>query len=138
MTIISTPQEPKKRYRKADEAKLQSECFVWLWNEHPETRGLFFAVINENERSGYETQKMQEISGSRRKMRGVIAGVSDSIGLIPRGRFHGVCAEAKTKIGVQSAAQKSWQALVEAERYFYFIYRSLDDFKSAMEWYLKQ
>lgn len=134
--IIETPERPPQKKRKSDEAKLQSDAFIWLWNAHPETRTLFFAILNENERSTYESKKQQEISGMRRKMRGVVSGVADSIGLIPRGTYHGICAEAKTKVGTQSENQQLWQQKVEAEGFFYFIYRTLDEFKEKMEWYL--
>jgi len=136
MTIIPTPPQPKKRQHRNDEAVLQANAWNWLWNTYPETRLLFFAVVNENERSGYESKKMQEISGARRRARGVVSGVSDSIGLIPRGKFHGVCAEAKTPTGVQSTAQKQWQERVESAGYYYFIYRTLDEFKEKMGNYL--
>lgn len=136
MAIIPTPPKPPKKARKADEAKLQADAFAWLWNTHPETRLLFFACLNENERSVYESKKQQEISGARRRMRGVVSGVADSIGLIPRGKYHGVCAEAKTEKGIQSAHQQEWQRTVESAGFYYFIYRSLEDFKQEMEKYL--
>lgn len=136
MVTIPTQSQPNKKSHKAGEAALQAECFAWLWNAHPETRGLFFSVLNENERSGYESRKMQRISGARRRMRGVVPGVSDGIGLIPRGKYHGVCAEAKTHDGRQSEAQREWQSKVEEVGYRYFIYRSLSEFQSEIENYL--
>lgn len=136
MAIIPTPERPPQRQRKADEAKLQADAHTWLWNTFPETRGLYFACLNENERSTYESKKQQEISGARRKMRGVVSGVADSIGLIPRGKYHGICAEAKTPTGVQSVHQQQWQKTVESAGYYYFIYRTLQEFQSEMEKYL--
>lgn len=135
--ITPVGDRPNKRKRRADEDKIQSESWCWLWNEHPETRGLFFACINETTPRNM-SRKDQEILGSMRKMRGIVAGVSDSIGLIPRGRFHGVCAEAKTPTGVQSEAQKLFQNRVEEQGYYYFIYRTVEEFKSKMEWYLNK
>jgi hypothetical protein len=95
-----------------------------------------FAVMNQNERSKYETQVMQLASGARRKAMGVFAGVSDIICLIPRGDFHGLMLECKTKRGLQSDEQKAWQAQVEQQGYVYRIFRSLDDFKEIVTWYL--
>lgn len=134
--ILETPQEPKRSFRKADESVLQAKCFQWLWNTYPQTRKLFFAVLNENEQSKYETTAQQRISGARRKARGVISGVADSLMLLPRGPYHGLCAEAKTPIGHQSEAQKEWQKIVEKAGYYYFVYHTFEEFKEEMEKYL--
>lgn len=136
MTLIPTPPQPKKRQHRNDEAVLQSRCWTWLWNEHPETRGLYFAVPNENSRSVYETKKQQLVSGAMRKAIGVYSGVSDSILLLPRGKFHGACIEFKTPIGRQSSAQEEWQGRVEEAGYYYTVVRSEESFKEEMEWYL--
>lgn len=136
MSIIPTPEEPKKHVRRNDEAVLQAKCWTWLWNEHPETRGLFFAVPNENSRSVYESKKQQLVSGAMRKAVGVYSGVSDSILLLPRGKYHAACIEFKTEIGRQSSVQAEWQGKVEKAGYYYTIVRSEDEFKEKMEWYL--
>lgn len=129
--IIETPPKPLVRHRKADESKLQAECFQWLWNNYPETRKRYFAVLNENSR-----QDSNMISGMYRKARGVVAGVSDSIMLIARGKYHGLCCEFKTQIGKQREGQVEWQQIIEKEGYYYFICRSLEDFKKTIIWYL--
>lgn len=136
MSIIPTPEEPKKRERRNNEAVLQAKCWTWIWNLHPETRGLYFAVPNENSRSVYENKKQQLVSGAMRKAVGVYSGVSDSILLLPRGKFHGACIEFKTEIGRQSLAQADWQKRVEREGYYYTIVRSEEEFKEKIEWYL--
>lgn len=51
-------------------------------------------------------------------------GGADLIGLF-RGRF--VAVEIKTPIGRQSAAQRTWQALVERKGGVYVILRSVED-----------
>ena len=137
MSIIPTPEEPKKHVRRNNEAVLQAKCWTWLWNEHPETRGLYFAVPNENSRSVYESKKQQIVSGAMRKAVGVYSGVSDSILLLPRGEYHGACIEFKTEIGRQSSAQAEWQGKVEKAGYYYTIVRSEDEFKEKMDWYIK-
>lgn len=137
MSIIPTPEEPKRHVRRNNEAVLQAKCWTWLWNEHPETRGLYFAVPNENSRSVYESKKQQLVSGAMRKAVGVYSGVSDSILLLPRGKYHAACIEFKTEIGRQSSAQAEWQCKVEKAGYYYTILRSEDEFKEKMDWYLK-
>lgn len=137
MSIIPTPPQPKKkRSHGNEEAKLQIECVTWLHNTHEETRGLYFAVPNENTRSVYETKRQQLVSGSMRKSMGTLAGVSDTILLLPRGKFHAACIEFKTKVGRQSEKQVEWQKKVESAGYYYTIVRTIDEFKEKMEWYL--
>lgn len=135
--IIETPPKPKPHHRnKNDESKLQSECHTYLWNTYPETRLLYFATFNESS-VRYLSKKEQEILGAQRNARGLIAGVSDSLLLLPRGEWHGCCVEFKTEIGRQSDAQKEWQKRVERVGYKYIIVRSLEQFKQEMENYLK-
>lgn len=135
--ITETPEKPKNRTsRCAPEALIQKECFVWFWNTYPQFRRLLFHVENEATVTGYETLKQRKIRGARRKMMGVVEGVSDLIGLIPNGRYHGFCVEFKTATGRQSDAQVIWQEKVESVGYYYFVPRCLDDFKREITFYL--
>lgn len=136
--IVETPPQPRKhRSHGNPEAKIQAECVTWLWNNKPETRGLYFCVPNENTQSVYETKRQQMISGSKRKAMGLVSGVSDTILLLPRRGYHALCIEFKTPVGRQSDAQISWESLVRANGYGYTVCRSLDDFKYIINWYLK-
>lgn len=135
MAIVPTPEMPNRRPHGNEEAKLQASCFLYLWNEHPETRGLYFATFNESS-VRYLSKKEQEIQGAQRNARGLVAGVADSLMLIARGKFHGAAIEFKTSIGRQSPNQVEWQRKVEEAGYFYAVIRSLDEFKETMEWYL--
>lgn len=134
--IVETPERPKRNAHGNPEAKIQADCVLWMHNERPETRGLYFCVNNENSRSKYESKARQLMSGAQRKAIGVVAGVSDTILLIPRGGFHGLCVEFKTDIGRQSAAQVEWQGKVEAQGYRYVVVRSLAEFKEVVNGYL--
>jgi hypothetical protein len=136
MSVVETPPKPRTSSRRCDESKLQVECFKYMWNTHPETRLLYFAVLNENTQSKYESKKQQLISGAERKARGVISGVSDNILFMPKGKYHGCCAEAKTEIGRQSEAQVIWQEKVEEQGYYYFVYHNFEEFKTNIEYYL--
>lgn len=129
MAIISTPSKPVRRKHGSPEAKIQTECFVWAWNNYPETRKLFFHVANE-------VGENNAIKGALLRSSGVIAGVADMLMLIARGRFHGLCVEFKTEVGRQSPAQIEWQERVEKEGYHYVVCRSLEQFKEELEWYL--
>ena len=136
MSIIPTPTQPKKRQHRNEEAVLQARCVAWLHNEHPETRGLYIAIPNENTRSVYENKKQQLVSGSIRKAMGVTAGAADTALFLPRGGYHAAFIEFKTPIGRQSDVQVEWQSRVESAGYYYCIVRSEDEFKEKMEWYL--
>ncbi len=136
MSILPTPPQPKKRHHRNDEAVLQAKCVQWLWNEHPETRGLYIAIPNENSRSVYETKKQQLVSGAMRKAVGVMAGAADTALFFPRGGYNAAFIEFKTPIGRQSSVQYEWQQKVERAGYYYTIVRTLDEFKEKMDWYL--
>lgn len=102
------------------EQQLQAACVKWLWNEHPETRGLFFAVNNNSEHVA---------RAMNRKAVGMVAGVSDTIFL-----WRGVAylIEFKTETGKQSSKQKQWQETVKTHDFLYFVVRSEYQFKKVI------
>lgn len=130
---MPTPDRPKSRSRSMPEGRIQAECYQYFWNNYPKYRGLYFAVPNENTRSDSNI-----ISGAQRKAMGVYHGVSDTLMLIPRGRYHGLAIEYKDEHGKQSQYQIAWQALVESQGYKYVICRSLEQFKITVSEYLKE
>lgn len=134
--IIENTDKPKVRQHGAPESRIQAEAFTWFCNTYPQYRGLLFAVANQNERSGELSKHAQLISGAMRRAIGVTAGVSDMLCLIPRGQYHGLMLEAKTAIGKQSIKQIEWQKKVEEQGYIYRIFRSKEEFKQIVEWYL--
>lgn len=93
---------------------------------------LLFAVPNGGGRSKVEAAIMQG--------EGVTPGVSDLILLVARGGYNGLCIEMKTeaKSSKQSESQEAWQKLVEAQGYKYVVCRSLEQFRSVINEYLKQ
>lgn len=115
----------RKRNRKErpyvePEHELQVSCVNWFSYEYPKYKGLLFAVPNGGRRDA--------VTGGKLKSEGVVAGVSDLLLLIARGRYHGMCIEMKTEIGRQSEAQKEWQVSVEEQGYKYAVARSLQQF----------
>ena len=131
--IVETPERPKKRTHSSPEGKIQAECFAWFWNTYPQYRKCLFHVPNENDRSDSNI-----IQGAIRKSMGVVAGVSDFLLLVARGKYHGLCIEMKDEHGQQKPAQKEWQKIVEAQNYRYEICRSLEQFKQITEEYLNE
>ena len=63
--------------KKMNHNQLQSKCFLWIWNEHPELRGLLFAVNNNL------TSSLKGDAGAARmaglKSIGVCKGITDFI-----------------------------------------------------------
>jgi len=107
--------------KKKSEAQIQAECVKWLWNNYPETRGLFFAVNNNSE---------HVVRAMGRKAVGQVPGVSDTIFL-----WNGIAylIEFKTESGRQSLAQEKWQQVVDHAGFYYFIVRSLEEFQELTE-----
>ena len=121
-----------------EEHQIQSACVRWFAYQHPELKGLLFAVPNGGARNKATAGKL--------KAEGVVAGVSDLILLVPqwfttwRGQqgclYAGLCIEMKTAKGRQSPDQKEWQAKVESKGYKYAVCHSLDEFINEIEDYL--
>lgn len=129
--IVETPEQPKRRSHSMPEGRIQAECYQYFWNNYPQYRGLYFAVPNENNRANSNA-----ITGAIRRSMGVYHGVSDTLMLIPRNGFHGLCVEYKDENGRQSEYQIAWQKLVESQGYCYRLCRSIEQFKQIIAEYL--
>jgi len=144
---------------KAEEAKLQAQCVVWLWNTYPETRGLFFSVENEGARisasmvkqeSLFIQQNLQRpqnilqscrkliemcsngnaVAGAQAKAMGVTSGVSDCL-FMWKGETY--CFEFKTETGRQSEKQLWWEGRVTEHGFRYIIVRNYASFVSFLK-----
>ena len=129
--ILESGQQPTRKPRRQLEMQLQAKCVLAAWNDFPETRKLLFHVENED-------QHGSAFTGSIRRAQGIVRGVSDLILLIPRGRFHGLMIEMKTKDGYQSSFQREWESLVKAQGYRYEVIRSEEDFRALLTEYLSE
>lgn len=134
--IIETPERPKQRKHTPSESAIQMSCVQWLWQNHPETRGLYIAIPNENSRSGELSKKAQLLTGAIRKNMGVTKGAADTALFMQRGLYGALFIEFKTEKGLQSPAQRDWQSKVEKQGYKYVVVRSLEQFKEVVEEYL--
>lgn len=110
------------------EHQTQVACVEWFRLTHRDLAPLLFAVPNGGRRD--------RVTGAKLKAEGVVAGVSDLILLVPRGGYHGLMIEMKTRKGRQQESQKAWQAAVEGQGYRYEVVRSLDEFRETVEDYL--
>lgn len=114
-----------------NESRLQTACVTWFRMQHRSLAKLLFAVPNGGSRSKIEAAIMQG--------EGVTPGVSDLILLVAQGDYNGLCIEMKTESrgSQQSDNQKAWQVLVEAQGYKYVVCRSIEQFMSEINNYLK-
>jgi len=76
------------------------------------------------------TQKQRMLAQSRAKAMGMLPGVPDLVVM-----FHGqfIAFEVKAPGNYQQANQKAVQALINANGGYYYVVRSIDDVKEALE-----
>lgn len=121
--------QPSRKKPADIEHQIQCACVCWFRVVHPELKHLLFAVPNGGRRD--------KVTGAKLKAEGVLAGVADLILLLSKGKYTSLCIEMKTPEGPQSESQIIWQKEVEAAGSKYVICRSLDDFMSEVNGYLK-
>lgn len=102
------------------EIKLHSDCFLWAWNAHPETRLLLCYNLNNSK---------NKIDGNINRSLGLIKGRSDMTFYWRRSAYF---FEFKTESGFQSADQKAFQNKVESQGFEYYIIRDLQTFKDIL------
>lgn len=112
------------------EHRLQCACVRWFRLSFPQYRHNLFAVPNGGYRNPTTAAKI--------KAEGALAGVSDLILLLARGRYHGLLIELKTDKGRQSEAQKEWQERITKDGYKYVIVRSIEEFIKVVTDYLNE
>lgn len=131
MPILATPPRPAQRKRGSPEGRVQAECVKIAWNEYPETRGLYYAVPNENSR-----ENSNSATGAIRKSMGVLAGVADTQLAMARGGYFGLYIEFKSEIGKQRKEQVEFQQRVEQQGYKYVVVRSVEEWRKEWDEYL--
>lgn len=111
---------PTHNLPKLSEFKLQSQCFLYHWNNYPNERGRLFTVNNNSD---------NKIRAVINQSMGVVAGVADMMYLSDTGL---IAIEFKTITGRQSDVQKQWQETIEAAGYRYVIIRTFEEFKQTL------
>lgn len=120
-----------------EESKIQIACITWFDYSYPKLKLNLFSIPNGGKRSKF--------AGGIQKAEGMRSGVADLFLAVPKigeevhlpQEFNGVFIEMKTAKGTQKDTQKEFQKAVEAQGYKYVICRSFDEFKIAIEGYLK-
>ena len=115
----------RKQIYQSEEA-LQKMCYAYFTAQYPKLHGLLNYNLNNSK---------NHISGAKNKALGLQAGRSDMV-------FY-YCSKAymiefKTMHGIQSKAQKEWQAQIEAYGFEYYLCRSLPEFEAIIKNIIKR
>jgi len=104
------------------ESQLQQKMIIWFKNEYQiKGKGLIFAVPNGGSRNILEAKNL--------KLTGQMAGVSDLIVLLNN---KCIFIEVKVEKGIQSEVQIKFQNNVQLLGFEYYLVRSLEEFKKAV------
>lgn len=122
--------KPARKRHNDEEHRIQCSYVRWFALKYPKLKERLFAVPNGGRRDA--------ITAAKLKAEGVVAGVADLILLLPNRYYGALLIETKTAKGKQSQAQRQWQKLItERGEYRYIVCRSLDEFISEVEDYIK-
>jgi hypothetical protein len=102
------------------EAKIQSTCFIWTWNNYPQTRGLLCYNLGNSR---------NKIDGASNKAMGLIPGRSDMTFYWNKTAYF---IEFKVPGQKQSISQTEWQNKVEKNGYKYYVIDSFEQFKETI------
>lgn len=123
---------PVKRHRPShDEDRLQIACRTWFDLQHRDLSLLLHHSPNE----GLLVKQAKD--GAKRKAMGVRAGFPDFIFLKPNRFYPYLAIELKAAKGKQSEHQKAYQKAIEENGGKYVIVRSLEEFISEINEYLR-
>lgn len=111
------------------EDNLQKSCVQWFSLQYREYAKLLHHSPNGGKRNAIEAAKF--------KAMGVRAGFPDLILCIARHGYHGLFVELKTEKGRQTDNQKYYQCVLEEQGYRYEVVRSIEDFQTILNDYLR-
>jgi len=109
------------------ESVLQRQCVKWFYLQFPKLT--LFAIPNGGKRNVIEAGIM--------KAEGVLAGVADLLFMKANVQYNGLFIEIKTPKGKQTEKQKEFELRAKAEGYDYKVCRSLDEFMTTINEYIK-
>lgn len=113
------------------ESNIQQSFVRWFRLQYPEYALNLISVPNGGARNVREAAKL--------KREGVTAGASDTLLLVPRGRYGALGIEFKTleRGSRQSKSQKIWQEAFERAGNKYVVTRTLDEAIAAVQSYME-
>jgi len=109
------------------EHNIQIQVVNYLRKIHPEV--LFSG--------GFSGEKMTLLRAIRKKRSGYQAGTPDIIIFEPRGIYHALMIELKSKTGSLSENQKAFKEMAEKRGYKYIVIRDVQEGIEEIEKYLK-
>lgn len=110
------------------EARLQQECQMWANNTFKDYRGLFFMIDNSGKKS-LKTASQEKAMGKKK-------GVPDTLFSVAKSGFHGLYVEFKIENNGASNEQIAMHGKLRAQGYYVAVIRTLDEFKTLINWYL--
>lgn len=113
-----------------NELQLQAKCYQWFHNTYPKLRGRLRRIKNELDNHPRKTQRDKMVQLSENKATGVVEGDSDLYFIDTKNTY----IELKVEKGVQSDAQKEFEALVKSFGHDYIIVRTFEEFKTLKLW----
>lgn len=126
-TFIEKPED------NSSEDKIQADCFQWLWNKYPKTRGLLFHIKN-----GGSILSARE--GNKFKAMGVVAGIPDLCLAVPamsQGVYYpALYIEMKKPKGSTSDSQKAIHAKLQEAGNMVATCRNLKHFQEIVLYWL--
>lgn len=117
--------------RNNEEDRLQVASMRYIRLQYPDA--ISFHVSNEGI-SG--SRAKQGAYGTKQKRMGVLSGVSDVIILEPKGIYHGLMIELKSKKGRISDSQKLFLSRCDSKNYKTHVCRSIDEVVLAVDEYM--
>lgn len=116
-----------KRPNKHEEDDLQMNCIETFRLIYPKLWRRLYHIPNGGKRDTREAERLREM--------GVIPGCLDLFFSIPKGKWHGMYAEAKTQTGRLSEHQITFIKEMK-EDYYCCVFRSVEDFLKEIKEYL--
>ena len=111
------------------EHELQKAAFRYFRLRFPHLRLNYFSVPNGSFRNLSTARKL--------KAEGTLAGVADTILMVPNAEYHGLAIEFKIKPRKPSPEQIEWLDNIAKHGYKTAICYTFDEFKQTIEEYLK-
>lgn len=124
------------------EDAIQSACVQWFSLAYPSLRRLLHHSANEGKRTTrvvhtHVGTRVVCSGGARLKALGMQPGFPDLFLAVPRGGQHGLFVEMKSAKGTVRDTQREMLALLSEQGYATAVCRSLDEFRSVIDNYLR-
>ena len=128
--IESVDPKPKVSFaRMEEEHHIQVGCVRWFRLQYPQYADLLFAIPNGGFRGKATAAKL--------KAEGVVAGVADLCLAVPKGGYGALYIEMKQKGNYQQPNQKRWQKICESVGNRYVVCKTIEEFMSEINGYLR-